>query len=76
MLVIGLGQLKSIVLHVKDWLQDTLTALSLTTTFASLIPSLAPHWQHRSGLSKGCHHRVIFPLGSTCYQWQVGNRYE
>ena len=52
-----LGQLKSSVLHVKDWLQDTLTPLSQTTTFASLIPSVAPHWQHRSGLSKGSQPR-------------------
>ena len=25
-------------------------------TFASLIPGLAPHWQHRLGLSMGCQH--------------------
>ena len=48
-IVIGLGQLKSSVLYVKEWLQDTLTALSQTTSFASLISKLAPNWQHRLG---------------------------
>ena len=48
MLVIDLGQLKSSVLHVKDWFLDTLTALSQNPiTFASLITRLALHWQHR-----------------------------
>ena len=42
MIVIGLGQIKSSVLHVKDWLQDTLTALSPEpSTYASLIKRLA-----------------------------------
>ena len=59
MLAIGLGQLKSSVLHVKDWLQDTLTTLSQATTFNSLIPSLAFHWQDRFGLSKGYQHNTI-----------------
>ena len=31
------GQFKSSVLHVKDWLQDTLTALPNLLPFASLI---------------------------------------
>ena len=62
MLVIGLDQLKSSEHHVKDWLLDTLTALSRTTTFASLITRLALHWQHKLGLTMGCQHSLIIPF--------------
>ena len=44
-------------IHVKDWTQNTFTALSATSP-ARLTSSLLAHWDYGLGLSMGCQHKI------------------